>query len=253
MLSSAHNFASPDAMSSTVLDHPLVERFRAFVRDSEFPCVGAKAALAKGGMRIVMARDMRSAWDDLSILSAVHVLVEEYRRDNAPFQSLAVIFAETPDLDEAEFERLLWQRAQSLSAKDVWLGQRHDPRVSDDPSNPHFSLSFGGEGFFVVGLHAAASRPARRFAAPVMVFNLHDQFEQLRASGRFEKLQDAILARDIALAGSVNPMLANHGTVSPARQYSGRQVDAAWQCPFARSKPGQWRDGAPTASNDASA
>jgi FPC/CPF motif-containing protein YcgG len=65
-----------------------------------------------------------------------------------------------------------------------------------------------------------------------MVFNLHDQFEQLRATGRYDRLRETISARDIALAGSANPMLAPHGAASAARQYSGRAVEAGWTCPF---------------------
>ena len=54
----------------------------------------------------------------------------------------------------------------------------------------------------------------------------------MRAEGRYEKLRAAILERDEALAGSVNPMLARHGEASEARQYSGRAVDADWRCPM---------------------
>ena len=103
---------------------------------------------------------------------------------------------------------------------------------SGDPDDPHFSLSFGGEAFFVVGLHPNASRPARRFDRPVLVFNLHDQFERLREEGRYERMREAILERDAALAGSINPMLAKHGEVSEARQYSGRIIPDNWTCPF---------------------
>ena len=65
-----------------------------------------------------------------------------------------------------------------------------------------------------------------------MVFNLHDQFETLRAEGKYEGMREKILVRDEALAGSRNPMLARHGDASEARQYSGRAVDEAWRCPF---------------------
>ena len=104
--------------------------------------------------------------------------------------------------------------------------------MSSDPDDPHFSLSFGGEAFFVVGIHPNASRPARRFAKPALVFNLHDQFERLRAEGRYEGMREKILVRDEALAGSRNPMLERHGAASEARQYSGRVVDEGWACPF---------------------
>ncbi|MEG3181898.1 guanitoxin biosynthesis heme-dependent pre-guanitoxin N-hydroxylase GntA [Sphingomonas sp. LT1P40] len=217
-------------------DHPLADAFRRFVKDPAFPCVGAKSALSRHQMRFVVGRDIRSAWDDLRIYPNLLALAEGYKVEPTLFQSLVVLFEEDAGLGEDEFEANLWARVQSLSEKDEWLGQKPDPRVSDDPDDPHFSLSFGGEGFFVVGLHPHASRPARRFERPALVFNLHDQFEQLRALGRYDKLRDSIVERDVALAGMANPMLARHGTVSEARQYSGRLVDADWVCPFSGRK-----------------
>ena len=86
---------------------------------------------------------------------------------------------------------------QSLSDKDAWLGLPYDDRVEPLPDDPHFSISFGGEAFFVVGLHPTASRKARRFETPAMVFNLHDQFEQLRADGRYDVLRQRIGERDV--------------------------------------------------------
>jgi FPC/CPF motif-containing protein YcgG len=224
-------------------DHPLARRFDAFVRDPAFPCVGAKSALAKGQIRIVVGRDMRSAWDDLRIYPSLLDLAWTYAREPSLFHSLAVVFEEDSGLDEEGFERCLWERLESLTRKDDFHGQIADPRVSADPGDPHFSLSFGGEAFFVVGLHPRASRPARRFERPALVFNLHDQFEQLRASGVYDKMRSTILARDIALAGDVNPMLARHGTMSEARQYSGRAVGSDWVCPFTG------RSGAPAPRN----
>ena len=213
-------------------DHLLAIEFAEFISDRAFPCVGAKAALNRDGMRFVVARDFGSAWDDLRILPALHALARRYAKHPALFQSLVVLFETGAPANEANYEQGMWQRLQSLSDKDEWLGQRPDPRVAHDPGDPHFAMSFGGEAFFVVGLHPGSSRPARRFRVPAMVFNLHDQFEQLRASGRYDPMREAIIDRDVALAGSPNPMLAEHGRVSAARQYSGRAVGADWQCPF---------------------
>ena len=217
---------------SNDLEHPLAEKFLAFIGGEDFPCVGAKAAANRDGIRFVVARDFGSAWDDLRIMPNLFDIAASYRADPVPFQSLVVLFEAGAPADEAGFERQLWARLQSLTDKDQWLGQRPDPRVAHDPSDPHFAMSFGGEAFFVVGLHPRASRPARRFATPAMVFNLHDQFETLRAEGRYEKLRTSIIDRDVAVAGSVNPMLANHGSISAARQYSGRAVETDWVCPF---------------------
>ena len=213
-------------------DHPLAHQFRTFIDDRSFPCVGAKAALQRDGMRFLVARDFASAWDDLRIMPALLDLAQSYRAEPQLFQSLVVLFEAGVPQDEQAFERGLWQRLQSLSDKDEWLGQPADPRVAHDPQDPHFAMSFGGEAFFVVGLHPRSIRPARRFMTPAMVFILHDQFETLRAEGRYDKLRTAILDRDVAVAGSLNPMLAQHGSVSAARQYSGRAVESGWVCPF---------------------
>ena len=148
-----------------------------------------------------------------------------------------MIFRRSGKLSERRFERAVWDRLQSLSDKDEWLGQPVDPRISLDPEDPHFAVSFAGEAFFIVGLHPNASRPARRFEYPAMVFNLHDQFERLRDEGRYDPLRDTIMKRDERLAGTINPMLATHGEASAARQYSGRQVEDGWVCPFSRKGP----------------
>ncbi len=208
------------------------EQFSALIRDAEFPCVGAKSALSRGTLKTVVCWSIASAWDDVRIHRELLDWAHVYKQDPGLFRSLAFVFPDSPPLDEKKFERLIWERIQSLADKDAWLAQPYDERVSSDPESPHFSLSFGGEAFFVVGMHPAASRPARRTPWPVMVFNLHDQFEKLREQGRYEMIRSTILERDVALAGSVNPMLARHGDKSEASQYSGRHIEGEWQCPF---------------------
>jgi uncharacterized protein len=208
-----------------------------FVARAEFPCVGAKAAQARGTMQVLACARIDSAWDDLRIHDELARFAAQYRTDRRMFSSFAAVFDGPGDLDEEAFETALWQRLQSLADKDRWLGFDYDPRVSSEPLDSHFSLSFGGAAFFVVGLNPNSSRPARRFGKPALVFNPHDQFEQLRSEGRYEKLRESIMQRDEALAGSRNPMLARHGEASEARQYSGRAVGADWRCPFSYGEP----------------
>ena len=203
-----------------------------WIRRDKFPCVGAKSALARGNLKIFVAKDLTSGWDDLPIHDALLDWADQYKNDPTGLRSLAVVFEGPRHLSELEFEKALWVRIQSLADKDHWRGQEYDPRVSGDPTENHFSLSFGGEAFFVVGLHPNASRPARRFQYPTFVFNLHDQFERLRSEGLYERMRERILERDKELAGTINPMLARHGEASEARQYSGRAVPEGWQCPF---------------------
>jgi len=210
------------------LQHALFEK----IADPGFPCVGAKSALAHGTLRVLPCHSLTSAWDDVHIHRELLEWSAQYRKDAAGLRSLALVFEGPDDLSEPAFEAAMWERLQSLADKDHWLGQPYDHRVSPDPDDPHFSLSFGGEGFFVVGLHPNASRVARRFQHPTLVMNLHDQFERLREQGRYERMRAAILERDRNLSGSVNPMLSRHGETSEARQYSGRAVGPEWRCPF---------------------
>ena len=80
-------------------------------------------------------------------------------------------------------------------------------------------------------MYPSSSRPLRRFSYPVLVFNPHLQFELLRRSGKYEKMQQVVRKRDIAISGSIKPMLKDFGEASEVYQYSGRKYDETWQCP----------------------
>ena len=130
---------------------------------------------------------------------------------------------------EREFETALWRVLQGLHDVD---GRSWPSTVSADPESPHFAFSFADTAFFVVGLHPAASRIARRAPLPTLVFNLHHQFERLRAESGFDRMRTAIRRRDERLQGTVNPMVDDYGASSAARQYSGRAVGPDWKAPF---------------------
>lgn len=204
---------------------------RDFVADKAFPCVGAKSALNKGRMQV----EKFGALGDPSTTPALHAALQSYSAaypdpGSVPATFIAVFAQE--QLDEHAFEQRLWRQLQALHAHDCALGIGWAEDVADDPERNDFSFSVGGRAYFVVGLHPGASRLARRAPRPCLVFNFHEQFEQLKANGKYASMQDAIRTRDIALQGSINPVLARFGEASEARQYSGRAVEAAWQCPF---------------------
>ena len=71
-----------------------------------------------------------------------------------------------------------------------------------------------------------------QFKYPALVFNPHAQFEKLRSTAKYEVMKNTVRKRDIALSGSVNPMLQDFGESSEVYQYSGRKYDADWQCPL---------------------
>lgn len=208
----------------------LIISFSGFIERDDYPCVGAKAAQSRHAIEYNVAGDIESSADDITITKTLQEFAVRAPA-HALFSTCVVGFVKSRKMSELDFEKALWQRLQALHNLDrVKFGW--DPLVSDDPQSPDFSVSVGGKGFYVIGVHPDASRMARRFEFAALVFNLHSQFEQLRADGRYSLLSASIVRRDIALSGTRNPMLARHGESSEARQYSGRQTRADWRCPF---------------------
>ncbi len=207
-----------------------IRALKAFLRRNSYPCLGAKSALTRRTLKFFCADDIRYATHDLQIAERVQLFASEAQDDDV-FLSMAILFPSSPLLSEVEFEQALWERLGAMHLIDR-VDYGWDSNISEDPTSRNFSMSIGGKGFFVIGLHPGASRLARRFQCPVMVFNLHRQFENLRADGRYEKLRRSIISRDISFSGSSNPMLASFGQRSEARQYSGRVVEENWVCPF---------------------
>ena len=217
----------------------LADEFQSFIRSNRFPCVGAKAARARKTITVIEADDIEGCGDDRQVHEKLCRFGDELDTD-APFlQSCAVIYAGPTTLGEKAFEDALWQRLQSFHEIDLREGYEWAKGVSSDPPSSAFSMSIGGNAFFVVGLHPGASRPARRFAYPTLVFNSHDQFEQLREDGRYQALQKVIRENETEVNGSINPMIGTHGQRNQAAQYSGRQVGDDWKCPFQFREPKQ--------------
>jgi FPC/CPF motif-containing protein YcgG len=211
------------------------EAFEQFVLRPEFPCLGAKAAFNSGSYALNVYDEI-GADDSTTALS--HDLADFTRseiRHASEYATFIAVFAGPLHLDEVEFENLLWQQLRKLHLADApsfgW-----DPNVRSDPADPHFSFSFAGQALYVIGMHANSSREARRFRWPTLVFNPHEQFERLRADGRWKRIQETIRERDRQLQGTINPMLSDFGEQSEARQYSGRAVEEDWRPPFSALK-----------------
>lgn len=204
--------------------------YLSYINSSSFPCVAGKAAMQQS-MRIMVAGHMGNPIHDLTILEFLHRFVDEYRYTQKAFSSAAVIFSGPETLDEERFERLMWQRLQSLSNHDA-QEYGYDSRVSSDPASSQFSFSLKEEAFFIIGLHPNNSRVSRRFKHPTLVFNPHNQFEILRQKNRFEKIKMVVRKRDEEISGSINPMLQDYGISSEAMQYSGKKYGKNWTCPL---------------------
>jgi len=206
---------------------------RAFIGGERFSCAGGKAALASGGYRFGYYAKLADEEITPGLARDLCSFTAEYPHMPQRYKSFVAVFGDEPE-DEHAFEALLWKQLQLLHELDrgtfAW-----DPEVSSDPQDPRFAFSFAGSAFFVVGMHPRSSRTSRRFVHTAIAFNAHDQFRTLRADGRFERLQSITRERELQIQGSLNPNLAPYGEVSEARQYSGRAVEASWNCPFHRS------------------
>ncbi len=209
--------------------------FQRLVTDFAFPCVGAKAALNAGAVsygfydKLGSERSTKNLARDLE-----HFTRGRTGQSEDQLATMVAVFRGPFDLNECQFEKLLWSQLQKLHEADAprfaW-----DARVSADPNAPEFSFSFASQAYYVIGMHANSSRQARQFPWPTLVFNPHEQFERLRTDGNWERMKQTIRAREVALQGSINPMLSDFGETSEARQYSGRAVEEDWKPPFVSS------------------
>jgi uncharacterized protein len=203
------------------------------VMSPEFPCVAARSAVNRSRFRFHALDRLASGEATIGLCAALYSFLDTFEVPGTDPVTFVSSF-KWGGADEAEFERLLWKQLQQLHDLDrqffAW-----DASVSSDPASDRFSFSIRGRGLFVVGLHPHASRLSRRAPVPMLVFNLHEQFEDLRTSGKYGSMQKVIRKRDEALQGSINPTLASFGQASEALQYSGRAAAPDWQCPF---KPG---------------
>jgi FPC/CPF motif-containing protein YcgG len=207
------------------------DAFRAFAGHAQYPCLGAKAALNGGHYRIAAYGQLTSESATAGLARDLCAFVAESPLMETGYATFVAVFDDIALTGEGAFERGMWQQLQMLHDLDV----RHfeyAPGASSDPNDPRFTFSFAAKAFFVVGMHPGSSRIARRFPFPALAFNAHTQFQALRAKQLYDRFCTKIRDRELALQGSLNPNLSEFGEQSEARQYSGRQVEESWECPF---------------------
>ena len=221
-----------DEMASSDVAHASAEEvgevLQLMVQHPEFPCLGAKSVFRRGDVEHVVLDNMAGPDVAESLLTRLGEFARAIEGEDG-FHSFIATFRHPVPADEAAFETALFDLLQRLHDADdeAWA-----PGVGSDPTDPHFAFSAGGTAYFIVGLHPAASRVARRAPLPTLVFNPHEQFELLREEGRFDRMRGAIRRRDEDLQGTINPMVADHGEATEALQYSGRVHGPDWEPPL---------------------
>ena len=202
----------------------------------EFPCVGARAAFNSESYLLRVYDQLGAAATTQALARDLFEFTRSDIRHASEYATFVAVFAGPDGDDEARFEQRLWQQLGALNRADAEHFE-YDSTVQSDPADPQFSFSFAGQALYVIGMHPGSSRMARRFRWPTLVFNPHEQFERLRADGKWKRMQQTIRERDLELQGSVNPMLSDFGQRTEARQYSGRAVEENWRAPFTAAKP----------------
>jgi uncharacterized protein len=206
------------------------DALQALILDPEYPCVGSRSALNQSSYRFGFYDELASPEVTKGLARDLLFFTKEQPEIGGQFTTFIASFERPKAIDDVEFERLLWEQLRLLHDEDKQFN-KWDPSVSRNPEDPTFSFSFGGRAFFVVGLSPNNERWARKFPWPTLAFNAHFQFEELRESGQFERVQEVIRERDREIEGDTNPNLANFGEHTEARQYAGRPVGPDWRCP----------------------
>ena len=207
------------------------QQYLEYINKKEFACVAAKAALGRHQIQTYVAHNIMCPADDSAILEFIYKFIDTYRASTELYHSATVIFKGPIDIPEEQFDAMMWKRLQALSDMDA-KNYSYDERVQADPSSNDFSFSLKQEAFFIIGLHSNTNRLTRQFNYPTLVFNPHAQFEQLKQTSKYSNLQSVVRKRDIAVSGSINPMLQDFGNASEVYQYSGRAYDNKWECPL---------------------
>ena len=207
------------------------ERLEAWISGDSFSCLGARAALNRGVLRVADLPGLGTPEATAALHAALVRFVAEELSDTEDFATLVAVFDGPTGLDEEQFEALLWEQLALLHRLDARSYAWSD-EVSCDPASDLFGFSVAGHPFFVVGAHDGSSRASRRAPFPVLAFNSHRQFRRLRADGVYSGLQKRIRVCELALQGSINPNLTIPGEDTEAKQYSGRAAGPEWSCPF---------------------
>ncbi len=203
--------------------------FRKFIVDKNHPCIMAHSVHQTQGLFLRSYPDFDTQSTARQLVTDIKEYIQQYDFGDNKFASFIAVFPEVSFKDEKSFEQALWQLLNQIHQVD---NANWDSSVSADPASNNFSFSIAGRAFYIVGMHPRSSRKARQAPYVSIAFNLHAQFEKLREMGSYEVVKKRIRKRDKAFQGSINPVLADFGDASEARQYSGRKTEKNWKCPF---------------------
>lgn len=214
--------------------HDTIEiNYRDFILKRKHPCVMANSIFLQDEYKLKIYDDITSDAVVAPVILDIETYIKEYDFDSNSFETIIFCFKNNSFKTELQFEKALWEFLQKLHDND---DRSWDSNVNRDPENANFSFSLKGRAFYIIGMHPKSSRIARQAPYCTLVFNLHWQFEKLREMGIYQNIKKRIRRRDKKLQGTINPVLKDFGKASESRQYSGREIENDWKCPFSNKK-----------------
>lgn len=217
----------------------LLQDIRHLIMKPNYPCVAAVSSFLKHDFMSGNYKDFGSGQCAAQLASDLLKFKTEQRRLKSPFYSFWAVFENDEVASEDEYEKKMWNELSAVhefEIKNAGLQSSEqlpwDPKFSRNPKDKNFCFCLGGDAYFVVGMHPQSSRLSRRFPYPVIIFNLYEQFDDLMKKNTFAPMVQLNRQRELKFEGSVNPMVEKHGQSWESIQFSGKNNDDQWGCPF---------------------
>jgi FPC/CPF motif-containing protein YcgG len=208
----------------------MIDLLSKFISGTSFPCIMAKSLIKKGYLDRHNFIEINGSSTE-EIKKSLYEFIDEYRRNPKRLSSFIISFDHPKYDDFSSFESGFWDLLKGLRMVDTKV-YKHDSRVNANPHNEKYSFSMKEEAFFILLLHKDSPRFARQFKIPTIVFNPHQQFEEMRIKGIFNKVRNFIREKDLLLQGKVNSMLSDFGSKSEIYQYTGRSYQESEDIAF---------------------
>src|SRR5262249_55256652 len=151
-------------------------QFRGMITSPAFPCLGGSGAIHRGDYRFAVYGALGSPDAIRPCASDLASFLGKCPADRNPVAVFVAAFRQPVIPTELAFETALWEQLRGLHELDAHGDAAHrqsggSDGLPTDVKNEDPGFFFCDREFFVVGLHPASSRWARRFGWPTLVFN----------------------------------------------------------------------------------
>ncbi|GAB5398963.1 MAG: hypothetical protein Aureis2KO_05480 [Aureisphaera sp.] len=193
------------------------ESIISFIKNKNFPCVGAPGTIIKNQVRYLIYESYDDALYENQIQLDLIEFINEYKSldtDKGNDLTLLVIFKDETFSSIGEADLKFWSIWQEIA--DYYYTNYGWPEgYSTNPKDKNFTLSIGLDAIFVNYSHPCAKYVDRRFPFTTFVINPQRQFDYLREINLYKKFKKFTRERQQKL-GFINAYQGEIGEVSQA-------------------------------------